>query len=87
MKEKGNVPIIIVGDFNINTPEKTIHLYVITWSNYNCYQYVMEYTTKYQTTIDLVFSNYPYQNVSTIDCYWSDHKRVYTVIDDSHSAL
>ena len=46
-----------------------------------------EYTIKYQTTIDLVFSNYPYPNVSTIDCYWSDLKMVYTIIDDSHNEL
>ena len=88
MKERGNVPIIIVGDFNINTPENNnTHFCNYMKSNYNCYQYVKKYTTKFQTTIDLIFSNYPYQNVSTIDCYWSDHKMVYTVIDDSHNGL
>ena len=55
-------------------------------SNYTCYQCVKEYTTKNQT-INLVFSNYPYQNVSKIDCYWFDHKMVSTDIDDSHNGL
>ena len=87
MKESVNVPKIIVGHFNINTPENNnAPLCNYMKINYNCDQYVKEYTTKYQTTIDLVFSNYPYKNVSTIDCYWSDHKMVYTVIDDSHNA-
>ena len=47
MKERGNVPIIIVGDFNINTPEnnnKPLCNYMK--GNYSCYQHVKEYTTK-----------------------------------------
>ena len=45
------------------TWKRTIHfLFNYKESNYNCYQYVKEYTAKYQT-IDLVFSNYPYQNI------------------------
>ena len=88
MKERGNVRIIIVGHCNINTPNNNNTLLCnYMKSNYNCYQYVKQYTTKYQTIINLEFSNYPYQNVSTIDCYWSAHKMVYTVIDDSHNAL
>ena len=47
---------------------------------YNCNQYVIEPTTNNQTTIDLVLSNYPHQNASVIDCYWSDHNLLYTVI-------
>ena len=48
--------------------------------NYNCNQYVKESTTKYDTTIDLVFSNLQSLTIGTIDCYWSDHKMVYAVI-------
>ena len=48
---------------------------------YNFNQYVTEPTTNNQTTIDLVFSNYPHQNISVIDCYWSDHNLFYTVIN------
>ena len=48
---------------------------------YNFNQYVTEPTTNNQTTIDLVFSNYPHQNTSVIDCYWSDHNLLYTVIN------
>ena len=48
--------------------------------NYNCNQYVKESTTKYDTTIDLVFSNLQSLTIETFDCYWSDHKMVYAVI-------
>ena len=48
---------------------------------YNFNQYVTEPTTNNQTTIDLLFSNYPHQNTSVIDCYWSDHILLYTVIN------
>ena len=33
------------------------------------------------TTIDLVFSNYPHREVSTVHSYWYNHYIVYTVID------
>ena len=50
---------------------------------HNCDQLVKGCTTNYQATIDLVFSNYKYQEVSTINSYWSDHYMVYTVIDNN----
>ena len=48
---------------------------------FNFNQYVTEPTTNNQTTIDLVLSNYPNQNTSVINCYWSDHNLLYTVIN------
>ena len=76
-------PVIILGDFNtvISTKRNTpITKYMKT--KYNFDQYVNEYTTKYQTTIDLLFSYHPHQTVSSIYCYWSDHNIIYTVIND-----
>ena len=53
-----NVPVIIIGDFNINTPRNNkTPLCNYMKTNYNCNQYVKESTTKYVTTIDLAFSN------------------------------
>ena len=76
-----NVPVIIIGDFNINTPRNNkTSLCNYMKINYNCNQYVKESTTKYDTTIDLVFSNLQSLIIGTIDCYWSDHKMVYAVI-------
>ena len=79
--EWDNVPVIIIGDFNIQTPKGNTNPlcnYIIYI--YKCNQYVNKSTTKYDTTINLVFSNLSNITVGTIDCYWSDHKMVYTVI-------
>ena len=50
-------------------------------SKYNLDQYMKEYTTKYQTTIDLLFSNYPHLTVLSVYSYWSDHYLIYGIID------
>ena len=76
-------PVIILGDFNIDISAKSntpITKYMKT--KYNFDQYVNEYTTNYQTTIDLLFSNHPHQTMYSIYCYWSDHNIIYTVIND-----
>ena len=76
-----NVPVIIMGDFNINTlrnNKTSLCNYMKT--NYNSNQYVKESTTKTDTTIDLVFSNVQNLTIGTIDCYWPDHKMVYAVM-------
>ena len=79
--EYDNVPAIIIGDFNIPTPnDNTNPLCNYMKAIYKCNQYVNKSTTKYDTTINLVFSNLSNLTVSTINCYWSDHKMVYTVI-------
>ena len=73
-----NVPVIIIGDFNINTPRNNkTPLCNYMKTKYNCNQYVKESTTKYDTTIDLAFSNIQNLTIGTIDCYLSDHKMVY----------
>ena len=73
-------PIIMIGDFNIDLSFKKNTLFSkFIKSKYNLDQYVKEYTTKYQTTIDLLFSNYPHLNVSSVYSYWSDHYLIYVL--------
>ena len=82
--ECDNVPVIIIGDFNIQTPkDNTNPLCNYMKAVYKCNQYVNKSTTKYNMTINLVFSNLSNLTVGTIDCYWSDHKMVYTVMGNS----
>ena len=51
-------PIIMIGDFNIDlSVKKNTSLSKFMKSKYNLDQYMKEYTTKCQTTIDLLFSN------------------------------
>ena len=55
-------------------------------TKYSCDQHVTQPTTDEQTTIDLIFSNSSYQRTGAIDCYWSDHKLLYMVIDLTQAA-
>ena len=72
--ECDNVPVIIIGDFNVQTPkDNTNPLCNYMKAVYKCNQYVNKSTNKYNTTINLVFSNLSNLTVGTIDCYWSDH--------------
>ena len=76
------LPLTIIGDFNLDVVDGRHSTFCdIMRKQYNCHEYVTEPTTSNQTTIDLVFSNYPHQNTSVIDCYWSDHNLLYTVIN------
>ena len=60
-------PIIMIGDFNIDLSfKKNTSFSKFMKSKYNLDQYMKEYTTKYQTTIDLLFSNYPHLNVLSV---------------------
>ena len=74
-----------MGDFNIDTPVGSDTPFCsLMKKKDNGDQYVKLYKTNYNTTIDFVFSNYPHQEVSTLECYWPDHNIIYTVIDDSN---
>ena len=83
LKERNGLPTVILGDFNVDVPannDSSLCKYMKRKYNFN--QFVKQATTKSQTMIDLVFSDYKKQDVSVIDCYWSDHNIIYTAIDD-----
>ena len=68
------------GDFNIDLSGKKITPFSkFMKSKYNLDQCMKEYTTKYQTTIDLLFSNYLHLTVSSVYSYWSDHFLIYGI--------
>ena len=76
-------PIIMIGDFNIDlSVKKNTSFCKFMKSKYNLDQYMKQYTTKYQTTIDLLFSNYPHLNLSSVYSYWSDHYLIYGIIEN-----
>ena len=79
LKGETDVPLVIMGSAGCDTL-----FFSFMKEKDNCDQYVKQCTTKYNTTMGLIFSNYPHQKVSTLDCYWSDHDIIYTVIDDSN---
>ena len=83
LKEQNGLLTVILGDFNLDVPANSDSpLCKYMKRKYDFNQYVKQATTKSQTIIDLVFSNYAKQVVSVIHCYWSDHNIIYTAIDD-----
>ena len=81
------IPLAIIGDFNLDvTHDSNKSFCEVMKTKYNCDQHVTQPTADEQTTIDLIFSNYPHQRTGATDCYWSDHKLLYTVIEPSKAA-
>ena len=78
-----HLPLTSIGNFNLDASNGVNKTFCdIMKSKYNCNQYVTPPATNDQTTTDhIFFSNYPHQNTFTIDCYWSDHKLLCTVMD------
>ena len=78
------MPLIILGDFNIDISENE-HLLVQQYmkNTFNCRNVSFGPTTDYGTTIDLVFSNIDTICTSTLECPWSDHKAIIVCTDKS----
>ena len=86
LKDHNELPLILIGDFNLDAANRANKVFCDTMTTkYDCNQYVIQPTTDNGTTIDLIFSNYPHQNTFTIDCYWSDHNLLCTVVDKLQS--
>ena len=83
MQNTSQIPLAIIGYFNLDDSNKSFCEVMKT--KYNCDQHVTQPTTDEETTIDLIFSNYPPPENGAIDCYWSDHKLPYIVIEPSQA--
>ena len=68
-------PLLVIGDFNFDIWNGKNETHLQTVSNiFSCQQLVNEVTTDYNSLIDMVFSNVPTVQASTIESSWSDHK-------------
>ena len=77
-----NVPVILLGDFNINfientSEKKTLSRYLIEEKQY--VQCIDEVTTDYKTQIDHIYTNIPEKvnNSGVLETYFSDHKPIF----------
>ncbi len=69
-----NVPVIILGDFNVNINENASDKN--TLSNV---QLISQVTTDYKTRIDHIYTNIPerVKNTGVMESYFSDHKPIF----------
>ena len=82
MQNTSQLPLAIIGDFNLDvTHNRNKSFGDVMKRKSSCDQHVTQPTTDEQTSIYFIFSNYSHQRTTAIDCYWSDHKLLYTVID------
>ena len=77
-----NVPVILIGDFNINFMENmsdknSLSWYLIEEKHY--IQYTNQVTTDYKTQIDHMYTNIPKKvnNSGGLETYFSDHKPIF----------
>lgn len=77
-----NIPLVILGDFNINLMEnnseqKSLLKYMITGKGYS--QLINQYTTDYRTQIDHIYTNIQQyvKSKGTLESYYSDHKPIF----------
>ena len=65
--------IIIIGDFNIEYNTKNYFKLCSQMSKYNLKQHSTKYTTRNNTTIDLLFTNLEIEQINYFYSHWSDH--------------
>ena len=71
--------VTIIGDFNVNVRQSTNKNFIETIKKkYKLSQMMSQFTTKYLTTIDLIFSNHEQQQTTSIPVHWSDHNIIAT---------
>ena len=69
--------VIIVGDFNINITSANYLKLTNLFKNYKMTQHISDFTTKYQTTIDLLFSTNNIHSIQVLHAHWSDHNIIH----------
>ena len=77
-----NIPVIILGDFNVNLNENasnknTLCKYLIKENHY--VKLINQFTTDYKTQIDHIYTNIPERVKSSgvLESYFSDHKPIF----------
>ncbi|XP_070548510.1 uncharacterized protein [Ptychodera flava] len=75
-----SMPLIIMGDFNLDILSGNIALLNFVINTCSCHQLITEETTDNHTALDLIFINRPIISSGTLEISWSDHKAIYIVI-------
>ena len=76
-----NKHIVILGDFNIQQHTNDYLKLSSKLAKYNIKQYIHNYTTINNTTIDYVFTNMQINKINILYAHWSDHNIIQLQID------
>ena len=76
-----NKHILILGDFNIQQHTNDYLKLSSKLAKYNIKQYIHNYTTINNTTIDYVFTNMQINKINILYAHWSDHNIIQLQID------
>ena len=84
--DDSNVPLIILGDFNINLFEKESEgnaIYKYLTQEKQCVQIINRITTDYKTQIDHIYTNLQerVQSSGVLESYFSDHKPIFISVN------
>ncbi len=77
-----NERTVIMGDFNLdlNTGQNADFLNFLK-EKFGCNQVINKVTTKSNTQLDLIFTNFTNIQTDVLQAYWSDHNMVYCAAD------
>ena len=74
--------VTVMGHFNIDAQNSTNKKFIKNVEKkYKLFQIMSNFTTKYLTTIYLIFSNCMHQETTSIPTHWSDHYILATTIE------
>ena len=77
-----NAKKIIMGDFNLDVAnESNGNFLKFMKEKFSCYQVLNKMTTKYETLVDLVFTDFSNAQTEVLEAYWSDHNMIYCATD------
>lgn len=79
---QNNAKTVIMGDFNLDLTSKCHEKFLkFMKEKFSCNQMMKKVTTKNNTQLYLVFTDF--QNVQTevLEAYWSDHNMIYCATD------
>lgn len=71
-----------MGDFNLDVAnESNGNFLKFMKEKFSCYQVLNKMTTKYETLVDLVFTDFSNAQTEVLEAYWSDHNMIYCATD------
>jgi hypothetical protein len=70
------LPVVILGDFNLDLFKKQQPFVTFMENSFHCHQYVNKPTTTSGSILDLVFANTALLSCDAVYCAWSDHKTI-----------
>lgn len=79
---QNNAKTVIMGDFNLDLTSKCHENFLkFMKEKFSCNQMMKKVTTKNNTQLDLVFTDFQDVQTEVLEAYWSDHNMIYCATD------